>query len=53
MKTEIDFIEISSSEIDFVKSCEADIKAVTIVQEIKYTNGEFDVKIGSPIIEQK
>jgi valyl-tRNA synthetase len=53
MKTEIDYIEISSEEIEFIKSCEADIKAVTSVREIKYSVGEFDVKIGNAIIEEK
>ena len=53
MKTEIDYIEIINPEIEFIKSCEADIKAVTSVKEIKYSIGEFDVKIGNPIIENK
>ena len=53
MKTEIEDVEIISNNIEFIKSCEADIKAVTSVREIKYSTGEFDVKIGSPIFEQK
>jgi valyl-tRNA synthetase len=53
MKTEIDYIEIVCDNINFVKSCEADIKAVTSVREVKYSVGEFDVKIGNPIIEEK
>jgi valyl-tRNA synthetase len=51
LKTEISQITISSQNLDFVKSCEQDIKAVTAVREIKYKNGDFAVEIGQPIQE--
>ena len=53
MKTEIEDCEIINPELNFVKSCEADIKAVTSIKEIRYSIGEFNVKIGNPIIENK
>ena len=46
-------MEILNNEHEFIKACEADIKAVTSVKEITYTTGDFDVKIGNPIIENK
>ena len=48
---EIEEIEIVSNHIEFIQSCESDIKAVTSVRNVKYSNGEFDVKIGN-IVEQ-
>ena len=52
MKTEIEDMTITSERVDFLKSCESDIKAVTSVREIKYKNGKFDVAFGK-IIEAK
>ena len=52
MKTEIEEIEIISDKTEFVRSCEEDIKAVTSVRNIKYSAGEFDVKIGK-VVEQQ
>ena len=49
LKTEIESIEIINPELDFVKSCEMDIKAVTSVHNVNYSNGEFNVKIGNVI----
>ena len=51
MKTEIDEMTIFAPNLDFVKSCEDDIKAVTSVRKINFKNGDFDVKIGNPILE--
>lgn len=51
LKTEIESITISNTELDFVKTCEQDIKAVTSVHNINYKNGNFNVEIGK-IIEQ-
>ena len=53
LKTEIEDIEITNPELEFIKSCEADIKAVTSVKEVKYSVGDFEVLIGNPIIENK
>ena len=53
MKTEIESIEIKNPELEFIKSCEADIKAVTSVRSINYTTGEFDVIVGNVIKEEK
>ncbi len=51
LKTEIEDITISDEDTDFVKACEADIKAVTSTRGIKYKKGEFGVEIGK-IIEE-
>ena len=53
MKTEIESIEVSNPDLDFIKACAADIKAVTSVREIQYSTGEFDVKIGNVIPQEK
>ncbi len=50
LKTEIEDIEIKNNSLDFIKECDLDIKAVTSVHTIKYSEGEFDVIIGMPII---
>ena len=47
LKTEIESIEISNKDLDFIKSCEMDIKAVTSVHNVNYSTNEFDVKIGN------
>ncbi len=49
LKTEIDNVTITAPNLDFIRQCEADIKAVTSVHELKYENGELDVKIGNII----
>lgn len=53
MKTEIESIAISNPDLDFICDCDDDIKAVTSVRKIFYTNGEFDVKIGDVIPQEK
>lgn len=49
LKTEISDITIQSNKIDFIKSCEDDIKAVTSARGVKYVDGKFDVKIGNVV----
>lgn len=51
LKTEIKDLTICNKELEFIKSCEMDIKAVGSVHSINYLDDEFDVKIGE-IIEQ-
>ncbi len=45
LKTEIGNITISNPELDFIKSCEDDIKAVTSAHNITYNQADFDVKV--------
>ncbi len=45
LKAEIESITISTHKLDFVKSAEADIKAVASVREVKYQEGDLDVQI--------
>ena len=52
LKTEIDEMIITDKNLEFIKSCESDIKAVTSVREIKYVQGEKDIKIGNAIIAE-
>ncbi len=52
LKTEIDCIKISNTDLSFVTDCESDIKAVTSVHEIKYETAPFDVEIGNAILEE-
>lgn len=51
LKTEIEDITISNNELDFIRQCEDDIKAVTSVRKINYQTGDFKVEVGRPIIE--
>ncbi len=50
MKTEIDQMTIVAPKLEFLKECEPDIKAVTSVRQINFEVGDFDVKIGNPIL---
>ncbi len=52
LKTEIDKAIIYAPNLEFIKACEQDIKAVTSVHEIDYKNGDFNVKIGKIIENQ-
>ena len=45
LKTEIETVEIVAKNLDFIKACEQDLKAVCAIKNIKYRTGEFDVKI--------
>ena len=51
LKTEIEEVKITTENLDFIKACEQDLKAVCAIRNIKYTQGKFDVKIGNVIIE--
>lgn len=52
LKTALTDITIKDNDLNFVKECEGDIKAVSSAQEIKYEKGDFDVVIGKAIIEE-
>ena len=49
LKTEIESIKITNPELEFISSCEADIKAVQSVHNVEYANAEFNVEIGNVI----
>ena len=53
LKTEIKSIEITSEDVEFISSCIDDIKAVTSTQNIKLNQGNFDIKIGEIISDNK
>ena len=53
MKTELEDVTISDKDVDFIKSCEMDIKAVSSAHEIKYQNGEYNVVIGAVVEQQQ
>ncbi len=49
LKTEIESITISNSNLEFIKQCEADIKAVSAVRNINYATCNFNVEIGKVV----
>ena len=49
LKTELENLKISNPELDFITSCEDDIKAVTSAHNITFTKGDFDVKVDGVI----
>ena len=51
MKTEIDQMTITAQNLDFLKDCESDIKAVCSVRNINFAKGSFSIEIGKPILE--
>ncbi|MBP3431837.1 MAG: valine--tRNA ligase [Clostridia bacterium] len=53
LKTALKDITIKDEKFDFVKECEADIKAVSSAQEIKYETGAFDVVVGEAILDEQ
>ncbi len=53
LKTKIEKLIISTNDLDFLKSVEDDVKAVTSAQNIEYTQGNTDVKIEGVILEEK
>lgn len=53
LKTEIENMTIQTENVDFVKACEADVKAVTSVREVSYQKGDFDVNIGKIVEENQ
>ena len=52
LKTELTNIEIVNDDLDFIKDCEMDIKAVSSAKEIIYNTGEFAVNVGKPILSE-
>ena len=52
LKTELTNIEIVNDDLDFIKDCEMDIKAVSSAKEIIYKTGEFAVNVGKPILSE-
>lgn len=52
LKTEIENITISNPNLEFIKDCEQDIKAVASVKNINYTVGDYNINFGKLIIEQ-
>ncbi|MBQ3494809.1 MAG: class I tRNA ligase family protein, partial [Clostridia bacterium] len=53
LKTFIQDITISSKNVEFVKSCEVDIKAVCSINEIKYADGEFAIEFGEIVPDEE
>ena len=49
LKTEIESIKITNPELEFISSCEQDIKAVQSVHNVEYASAEFNVEIGKVI----
>jgi len=52
LKTEIDCVKLGVKNVDFVKSCEADIKAVMSIKNLEIFEGD-SVEIGNFIIPQE
>ena len=51
-KTKLEKVIISTRNIDFFKSVEDDVKAVTSAQQIEYVEGELDAKVEGVILEE-
>lgn len=51
LKTEIEDITVTNKDLDFIKACEDDIKAVMSIHKINYKTGEFNIAIGKVIEE--
>ena len=51
LKTEIEDITVTNNNLDFIKACEEDIKAVMSIHKINYKTGEFDIAIGKVVEE--
>ena len=49
LKTELESVTITAPNLEFIKQCEADIKAVCAIREIKYEQGNFAVTIGKVV----
>ncbi len=52
MKTQIDSLEITSQNADFIKSVDYDIKAVGGIQNIIINSGENNLKFGNIILDE-
>ena len=53
LKTKLSKVTITSKNIDFFKSVEDDVMAVTSAQEIEYVDGNTNVEIAGFIVEEK
>lgn len=53
LKTKLTKVTITSKNIDFFKSVEDDVMAVTSAQEIEYVEGNTNVEIAGFIVEEK
>ena len=49
LKTEIDKVVITAPQLDFIKLCEADLKAVCGIHNIEYKTDDLNVEIGNVI----
>ncbi len=49
LKTEIEEIKITAENLDFIKACEQDLKAVCAIKNVEYNLGKFDVAIGKVV----
>ncbi|MBQ3048035.1 MAG: valine--tRNA ligase [Clostridia bacterium] len=52
LKTKLEKVVVSTKNIDFFKSVEDDVKAVTSAQTVEYLEGDLDVKVEGVIIEE-
>ena len=52
LKTKLEKVIISTKNIDFFKSVEDDVKAVTSAQQIEYVEGDLDAKVEGVILEE-
>ena len=53
LKTQIEELSIATNNLDFVKDCEYDIKAVTGALKLNLINAkELDVKFGKIVVEE-
>jgi len=53
MKTLIDNAIITSNNVEFVKSVDYDIKAVSSIQSLDYKQGELNIEFGNIIADEK
>ncbi len=53
LKTFIETLKITSNQIDFIKQCEVDIKAVGSINNLEFAKGEFNLEFGKVIEDEK
>ena len=51
MKTRVKMIAVTAKDLDFIKACEGDIKALCNIETIIYKTGEFGVEVGEFVKE--
>jgi len=51
LKTFIESLKITSNQIDFIKSCEGDIKAVGSINNLEFNKGDFNLEFGNVVEE--